>query len=64
MGRELVTLYERGQFRNGAYRGVLPLAGITMIYNNFGGYTFDVTGIKLLACTLASQPFNILMTQR
>lgn len=64
MGRELVTLYERGQFRNGAYRGVLPLAGITLIYNNLGGYSFDVTGIKLLACTLASQPLNILMTQR
>lgn len=64
LGKELVAMYERGQFRNGAYRGMLPLAGITMIYNKLDGFTFDVTGVKLLACTTLSQPFNILMTQR
>ena len=64
LGKELVAMYERGQFRNGAYRGMLPLAGMTLIYNNFGAYTFDVTGIKLLACTTLTQPLNILMTRR
>ena len=57
-------MYERGQFRNGAFRGMAPLLGITMIYNNLGGFTFDVTGVKLLACTTLSQPLNVLMTQR
>ena len=60
----MVALYERGQFRNGAYRGMLPLAAMTLIYNNFGAYTFDVTGIKLLACTTLTQPLNNLMTRR
>lgn len=41
-----------------------PLAAITLIYNNLGGFTFDVTGMKLLACTTLSQPFNNLMTKR
>ena len=64
LGRELVAMYERGQFRNGAYRGMLPLAGMTLISNGLGAYTFDVTGVKLLAATTLSQPLNILMTQR
>ena len=64
LGKELVAMYERGQFRNGAFRGMAPLLGITMIYNNLGGFTFDVTGVKLLACTTLSQPLNVLMTQR
>ena len=62
LGKELVAMYERGQFRNGAYRGMLPLLGITMINNTFGGYAFDVTGFQLLACTTLTQPLNILMT--
>ena len=64
MGKELVAMYERGQFRNGAYRGMLPLFGITAINNVFGGFSFDVTGIKLLTYTTLAQPFNILMTHR
>ena len=64
LGKELVAVYERGQFKNGAFRGMLPLVGITTVNNMFGGYSFDVTGIKLLACTTFTQPFNILMTQR
>ena len=64
LGKELVAVYERGQFKNGAFRGMMPLFGITMINNLGGGYTFDVTGIKLLACTTLTQPLNILMTQR
>jgi len=64
LGKEMVAMYERGQFKNGSFRGMLPLLGITAIYNNFGGYTFDVTGLKLLACTTLAQPFNTLMTQR
>ena len=57
-------MYERGQFRNGAYRGMAPLLGITFVYNTFGGFHFDVTGLKLLACTTLCQPLSILMTQR
>ena len=64
LGKELVAIYERGQFKNGAFRGVLPLVGITVINNHLGGYGFDVTGLKLLACTTLTQPLNILMTQR
>ena len=64
MGKELVAMYERGQFKNGAYRGMLPLVGITAIYNVTGGFTFDVTGIKLLTYTTLAQPFNVLMTHR
>lgn len=64
LGRELVAMYERGQFRNGAYRGMLPLVGMTAISNGLGAHTFDMTGVKLLALTTLSQPLNILMTQR
>ena len=64
LGKELVAMYERGQFRNGAFRGMAPLLGITLIQNQFGGFSFDVTGMKLLACTTLTQPLNILMTQR
>jgi len=34
------------------------------IHEVFGGFSFDVTGVKLLLCTTLSQPFNNLMTQR
>lgn len=64
LGRELVTMYERGLFRNGAFRGMLPLMGMTVINNSFGGFEFDVTGGQLLACTTLCQPLNTLMTQR
>ena len=64
LGKELVTMYERGQMRNGAFRGMMPLIGITMINNNLGGFSFDATGLKLLAVTTLTQPLNILMTQR
>ena len=64
LGRELVTLYERGSFRNGGYRGMMPLFGITAINNVFGGFHFDATGIKLVICTALSQPLNNMMTQR
>ena len=64
LGRELVTLYERGSFRNGAYRGMAPLFGITVINNMFGGFQFDATGMKLLLCTVASQPLLNMMTMR
>ena len=64
LGKELVAMNERGQFKNGAFRGMMPLFGITMINNLGGAYSFDVSGIKLLACTTLTQPLNILMTQR
>ena len=51
LGKELVAMHERGQFKNGAFRGMLPLFGITIINNYGGAYSFDVSGIKLLACT-------------
>ena len=51
LGKELVAVYERGQFKNGAFRGMIPLVGITIINNLGGAYSFDVSGIKLLACT-------------
>lgn len=57
-------MYERGQFKNGAYRGMVPLLGVTAINNFFGGFSFDMTGIKLLTVTTLSQPLNNLMTQR
>ena len=64
LGKELVAMYERGSFRNGAYRGMLPLFGITAIYNTCGGFKFDVGGLSLVACTTLAQPLNTLMTQR
>ena len=51
LGKELVAMHERGQFKNGAFRGMMPLVGITIINNLGGAYSFDVSGIKLLACT-------------
>ena len=51
LGKELVAMNERGQFKNGAFRGMMPLVGITIINNLGGAYSFDVSGIKLLACT-------------
>ena len=41
---------------------MLPVAGISAIYNVFGGYKFDVTGLNLLACTVLAQPLNTLNT--
>lgn len=64
LGKEMVAMYERGQFRNGAYRGMAPLLGVTAINNIFGGFSFDMTGIKLLTVTTLSQPFSNMMTQR
>lgn len=57
-------MYERGQFRNGAYRGILPLMGITAITNFSGANCFDPTGIKLLIATTLCQPLNTIMTHR
>ena len=57
-------MYERGQFKNGAYRGMLPLVGVIGVHQSLGGFHFDFTGLKLLAATIACQPFNIMMTQR
>ena len=64
LGREMVTLYERGAFKNGGFRGMMPLFGITAINNVFGGFHFDPTGVKLLLCTTLCQPLNNMMTQR
>lgn len=64
LGKELVAMYERGQLRNGAYRGMAPLLGITAINNVLGGFSFDMTGIKLVSVTTLAQPLNYLMTQR
>lgn len=64
LGRELVTMYERGLFKNGVFRGILPFLGMGLLNGNFGGNQFDVTGINLLICTTLSQPLNSLMTLR
>ena len=73
LGREIVTMYERGQFRNGDYRGLIPLAGMTLV----GGGAFSwmkaefreteplyMRAIPLLLCTTLAQPLNTLMTHR
>lgn len=62
--KEVVTMQERGQFRNGLFRGVLPFAGMCVTQNLLGGFNFDVTGIRLLAYTTISNPMNTLMTHR
>lgn len=62
--KEISSLQQRGQFRNGLYRGVLPYAGICMVQNLCGGFNFDVTGIKLLAYTTLSNPLHTVMTHR
>lgn len=64
LGKELVAMYERGQFRNGSFRGVLPLLGITAFYNIAGANSFDPTGVKLLIGTTLCQPLNTIMTHR
>ena len=64
LGRELVTMYERGLFKNGAFRGLLPFLGITGANHMLQGNELDVTGIKLLLCTTVCQPLNTLMTHR
>lgn len=64
LGKELVVMYERGQFRNGAFRGVLPLAAMTFVGNQLGYDNFDATGVKLLAYTTITNPLNTLMTLR
>ena len=37
LGRELVTMYERGLFKNGAFRGLIPFVGMGMVNQQFHG---------------------------
>ncbi len=64
LSKEMIAMYERGQLRNGLFRGMAPLVGITCIFNHAGGFSFDVTGVKLLTYTTLTQPLLNLMTHR
>ena len=64
LGREMVTMYERGLFKNGTFRGLLPFAGMHIINDQLGGNRLDVTGLNLLVCTTLTPPLNPLMTHR
>ena len=62
LGRELMTLFERGQFRSGLYRGFIPFLMITGWRENFS-QNIDMTLAPMLAAaTAALQPFETLIT--